>query len=179
MGDVPAEIRSADEDSRHGLCRRHPRLRWRDAARGRRSCKSAGDLRRAAAGFSRARADRADTAEASAVAAVTATAAPSATPTASATVARVDPPTGTPGANLNVANIMAEQVLPLSTIVFFSLLIIYVLFRLGWLRTKRDLFIVMLTGVMVAYLVLSLVGSFFRGQSQALIWPWEVKVDPG
>jgi hypothetical protein len=81
--------------------------------------------------------------------------------------------------HLNIPNIMADQVLPLVTIVFFALLIIYVLFRLGWVRTKRDVFIVMFTGVLAAYLTLSMVGSFFRGEQQALIWPWEIKVDEG
>jgi hypothetical protein len=81
--------------------------------------------------------------------------------------------------NLNIATIMAEQVIPLSTIVFLAVAIIYVLFRIGWLRTRRDLFIVMFTSVMVAYLTLSMVGSFFRGQGQALIPPWDIKVDEG
>jgi len=81
--------------------------------------------------------------------------------------------------HLNIANIMAEQVLPLVTIVVSALLIIYVLFRLGWVRTKRDVFIVMFTGVLASYLTLSMIGSFFRGQAQALIWPWEIKVDEG
>lgn len=83
------------------------------------------------------------------------------------------------GMNLNIPAIMAEQVIPLVTIVFFALLIIYVLFRIGWVRTRRDVFIIMFTGVMAAYLTLSMVGSFFRGQGQALIWPWEIKVDEG
>jgi hypothetical protein len=81
--------------------------------------------------------------------------------------------------HLNIANIMAEQVLPLVTIVASALLVIYALFRLGWVRTKRDVFIVMFTGVLASYLTLSMVGSFFRGQAQALIWPWEIKVDEG
>jgi hypothetical protein len=81
--------------------------------------------------------------------------------------------------HLNIANIMAEQVLPLVTIVFLAVLIIYVLFRLGWVRTKRDVFIVMFTGVLASYLTLSMIGSFFRGEQQALIWPWEIKVDEG
>ena len=81
--------------------------------------------------------------------------------------------------HINLPATMTQQVIPLSTIAFFTVLILYVLFRIGWLRTRRDVFIVMFTGVMAAYLVLSLVGSFFRGQGQALIWPWEIKVDPG
>jgi len=38
---------------------------------------------------------------------------------------------------------------------------------------------VMFTGVMAGYLALSVIGSFFRGPGQALIPPWDVKVDPG
>jgi hypothetical protein len=37
----------------------------------------------------------------------------------------------------------------------------------------------MFTAVLVAYLTLSMVGSFFRGEGQNLIWPWEIKVDEG
>jgi hypothetical protein len=83
------------------------------------------------------------------------------------------------GMHLNLASIMAEQVIPLSTIVFFAVFILYVLFRVGWLRTKRDVFIVMFTAVLASYLTLSMVGSFFRGQGQALIWPTDIKVDEG
>lgn len=81
--------------------------------------------------------------------------------------------------HINLPATMTQQVIPLSTIAFFSVLIIYALFRVGWIRTRRDLFICMFTGVMVAYLVLSMIGSFFRGQGQALIWPTEIKVDEG
>lgn len=74
---------------------------------------------------------------------------------------------------------MAEQVIPLGAIAFFAVLIIYVLFRLGWLRTRRDVMIVMFTAVMVGYLALTLVGSFVRGPGQDLIAPWDIKVDEG
>jgi len=81
--------------------------------------------------------------------------------------------------NLNIPVIMSDQVIPLSMIAILAVGWIYVMFRIGWLRTSRDLFIVMFTAVMVSYLVLSMIGSFFRGQAQALVWPWEIKVDEG
>lgn len=81
--------------------------------------------------------------------------------------------------HLNLPSIMAEQVIPLSMIVGLALLIIYVLFRLGWVRTRRDVFIIMFTAVMASYLTLSMIGSFFRGEGQALILPTEIKVDEG
>jgi len=83
------------------------------------------------------------------------------------------------GMHLNIPDIIANQVIPLSTIAFLAVLIIYVLFRVGWIRTRRDVFIVMFTAVMAAYLTLSLVGSFFRGQGQTLITPFDIKVDEG
>ena len=83
------------------------------------------------------------------------------------------------GEHLNIPSVVAEQVIPLSTIAFFALLIVYVLFRLGWLRTRRDVMIVMFTAVMAGYLALTLVGSFLRGPGQDLIPPWDIKVDEG
>jgi hypothetical protein len=81
--------------------------------------------------------------------------------------------------HLNIATIMAEQVIPLSTIAILAVAIIYVLFRIGWVRNRRDIFIIMFTAVMASYLTLSMVGSFFRGEGQALIGPWDIKVDEG
>ena len=81
--------------------------------------------------------------------------------------------------HINLPVTMTQQVIPLTVIALATVTIIYALFRIGWIRTRRDLFICMFTGVMVAYLVLSMVGSFFRGQGQALIWPTEIKVDEG
>ena len=75
---------------------------------------------------------------------------------------------------------MAEQVIPLTlTIVVFPGLIIYTLFRIGWVRTRRDVLIVMFTGAVMAFVTLTLVAAFFRGQGQDLIWPWKIKVDEG
>jgi hypothetical protein len=83
------------------------------------------------------------------------------------------------GEHLNIPSAVSEQVIPLSTMVFFAVLIIYILFRLGWVRKRRDVMIVMFTGVMAGYLALTLVGSFFRGPGQDLIAPWDIKVDEG
>ena len=81
--------------------------------------------------------------------------------------------------NINVPAVMVEQVLPLLIIVGLALLIIYVLFRIGWVRTTRDVMIVMFTGAMASYLALTIIGSFFRGPGQALVLPTDVRVDCG
>lgn len=83
------------------------------------------------------------------------------------------------GEHLNLAGAFAEQILPLFLIFFFTVLIIYILFRIGWVRSVRDVMIVMFTGAMAAYLTLTIVGAFFRGPGQALILPTDIKVDEG
>jgi len=83
------------------------------------------------------------------------------------------------GMNINLPTTLAEQILPLSVIFLLAVLAIVIQWRFGWVKTRRDVFIVMFTGVMAGYLVLSVIGSFFRGQGQALIPPWDIKVDPG
>jgi len=83
------------------------------------------------------------------------------------------------GEHLNLAAAFAEQILPLVLIFFFTVLIIYILFRVGWVRNIRDIMIVMFTGALAAYLTLTIVGAFFRGAGQALILPTDIKVDEG
>jgi len=81
--------------------------------------------------------------------------------------------------HINVAAVMTEQIIPLSVIIILTLLIIYALFRVGWARNTRDVLIIMFTGAMAAYLTLTIVGSFFRGQGQALTVPSSIHVDCG
>lgn len=81
--------------------------------------------------------------------------------------------------NINVAAVIVEQVIPLLVIVGLALLIIYVLFRFGWVRTTRDVMIIMFTGAMASYLTLTIIGSFFRGAGQELVLPTDVRVDCG
>ena len=83
------------------------------------------------------------------------------------------------GEHLNLAAAFAEQILPLGLIAFFTVLIIYVLFRVGWVRSVRDVMIVMFTAMIVGYLWLTIVASFFRGAGQELILPTDIKVDEG
>jgi len=81
--------------------------------------------------------------------------------------------------NINVAAVMVEQVIPLVIVFGLAALLVYGLFRIGWVRTTRDVMIVLFTGAMSSYLALTIVGSFFRGAGQALIPPTDLRVDCG
>jgi hypothetical protein len=76
--------------------------------------------------------------------------------------------------NVNFPAFLVEILLPTLIMVGLSVLLIYILWRLRWLRTRRDVMIAIFTGFMVVFWVMTIVGSAFRGAGQELVWPWDV-----
>jgi hypothetical protein len=58
-------------------------------------------------------------------------------------------------------------------------IMIYSMWRLGWVVTRRDALLALFSGFVGAYGVLTLVGTAFRGQAQELVFPWELAVSEG
>jgi menaquinol-cytochrome c reductase cytochrome b/c subunit len=83
------------------------------------------------------------------------------------------------GMAINLPVTLVEQIIPIGMIFFLSVLLIFILWRIGWVRNTHDVMIVLFTGFMATYLALTITGSFFRGSGQQLVPPWDVKVDPG
>jgi hypothetical protein len=81
--------------------------------------------------------------------------------------------------HLNIPGIMSGQVIPLGLIFIFTVALLYAVFILGWLRTRRDLMLALFTGFFFTFLVLTITGSFFRGPGQELVPPWGIVVDEG
>jgi quinol---cytochrome c reductase cytochrome c subunit, bacillus type len=70
--------------------------------------------------------------------------------------------------------------LSLPNVIVPTFLMIFPIFVLIWLikaiykpTDMRDYMIALFTGFVVAYVVLTIVGSFFRGQQMILMWPWD------
>jgi len=76
--------------------------------------------------------------------------------------------------NVNFPAFLVEILLPTLIMVGLSVLLIYVLWRIGWVRTRRDVVIAIFTGFIVVFWVMTIVGSGFRGAGQELVWPWNV-----
>jgi hypothetical protein len=50
---------------------------------------------------------------------------------------------------------------------------------LNWLyglHGPRDVMLALFTGFVVSYVLLTIVGSFFRGQGMQLYWPWDPRM---
>ena len=74
---------------------------------------------------------------------------------------------------------LVEQAIPIGFVIGLPVILIYSLWKVGWVNTRRDALIVLFSGFIGAYGVLTMSGTAFRGQSQELVWPWEVKVSEG
>ncbi|HLF78103.1 MAG TPA: hypothetical protein VJB57_11515 [Dehalococcoidia bacterium] len=76
--------------------------------------------------------------------------------------------------NVNFPAFMVEILLPTLIMVGLSVLLVYILWRIRWVRTSRDVMIAVFTGFMVIFWLMTIVGSAFRGAGQELVWPWDV-----
>jgi len=74
---------------------------------------------------------------------------------------------------------LVEQGIPTAVMVGLPSLMIYGLWRAGLVITRRDAVIALFSGFVGAYLVLTVVGTAFRGQGQELVFPWQLHVSEG
>ncbi len=74
---------------------------------------------------------------------------------------------------------LVEQAVPIAAMVGMPVVMIYTMWKLGWVRTRRDALLALFSGFIGAYGILTLVGTAFRGQGQELVFPWELTVSEG
>ena len=84
---------------------------------------------------------------------------------------------GLPKVNLNVnlPALVVEQAIPVTLMIGLPILLSIVGWRAGFAKTRRDHMILLFSGWVGAYLVLTVVGTVFRGQDLELLFPWDVK----
>jgi len=74
---------------------------------------------------------------------------------------------------------LVEQAIPIVAMVGLPSVMIFAMWKLGWVKTRRDALLALFSGFIGAYGVLTLAGTAFRGQGQELVFPWELKVGEG
>ncbi len=74
---------------------------------------------------------------------------------------------------------LVEQAIPSAVIVGLPSLMIYTMWRMGLVVSRRDALLALFGGFVASYGVLTLTGTAFRGQGQELVFPWELKVSEG
>ena len=80
--------------------------------------------------------------------------------------------------NLDLPAFIVEQAIPVLLMIGLPLQLLGII-RL-WLGrlTRRDAMVAVFTGFMTVFVVMTIVGTAFRGQGMALVWPWEVPTHP-
>jgi hypothetical protein len=76
--------------------------------------------------------------------------------------------------NVNFPAFMVEIFIPTMIMLGLTVVLVYILWRIGWLITRRDMVISLFTGFIVVYWIMTIVGSAFRGGGQELVMPWDV-----
>jgi hypothetical protein len=80
---------------------------------------------------------------------------------------------------LDLPGWIVEQGIPIALMVGLPCIMIFTLWRIGWVETRRDALLALFSGFVVSYGVLTLCGTAFRGQGQELVWPWQLEVSEG
>ena len=93
-------------------------------------------------------------------------------------------PLGIPGTtedpwllNLNFPSFLSQQLIPVATMIGLPVLLyLFTRHKLGWICSRRDTAILIFSGFIATYIVLTAVGQFFRGEAQELRAPWDIVV---
>ena len=76
--------------------------------------------------------------------------------------------------DVNLPAMVVEQMIPIGFMVGLPVLMALVLSRIGIARTRRDHMFAQFSGFIAVFLVLTIIGTFFRGEGMELLWFWEV-----
>jgi hypothetical protein len=76
--------------------------------------------------------------------------------------------------NWNFPAFVVEILIPVLVMVVLPTILILLLMAMGWVRTVRDGAIAFFTGMMMVYLITTVIGAGFRGAGQDLVLPWDV-----
>jgi hypothetical protein len=76
--------------------------------------------------------------------------------------------------NVNLPALIVELLIPTMIMLTLPAILIYILWRIGWINTRRDVMLSLFSGFIVVYWVMTIVGAAFRGQGQELVMPWDV-----
>ncbi len=75
----------------------------------------------------------------------------------------------------NVPAWIVEQAIPIGLMIGLPVLLSLVAWRTGLAKTRRDHMILLFSGWVASWLVLTIAGTYFRGAGLELLWPWDVK----
>jgi len=70
---------------------------------------------------------------------------------------------------INVAKVIVEQIIPVSTMIGLPILLSIAAWKVGLAQTKRDHMILQFSGFIAVFVILTIIGTFFRGEGLELV----------
>ena len=81
--------------------------------------------------------------------------------------------------HIDLPTLLVDIGIPVGFMVGCSCLLIYGFWKLGWVLTRRHALITLMSGFVGVFLMLTVIGTAFRGPGQDLVWPWDLKTLEG
>lgn len=78
--------------------------------------------------------------------------------------------------DVDVPGLIVQQIIPVTLMVGLPVLLSIVAWKVGLARTRRDHMILQFSGFIAVYLLMTIIGTAFRGQGMELLPFWEVKM---
>jgi menaquinol-cytochrome c reductase cytochrome b/c subunit len=76
--------------------------------------------------------------------------------------------------NVNLPAFIVEILIPSIVMTALPALMVFLLWRIGWVNNRRDVMLAIFSGFMAVFWVMTIVGAAFRGAGQDLVPPWDV-----
>ncbi len=76
--------------------------------------------------------------------------------------------------NVNVPAFLVEILIPSAVMIVLPLVMLFILWRIGWVTTWRDIWLAIFSGFIAVFWVMTIIGAGFRGAGQQLVPPWDV-----
>jgi len=76
--------------------------------------------------------------------------------------------------NVDLTAVLVEQLIPVTLMLGLPILLSVVMWRAGLAKTRRDHMVLQFSGFIAVYVLLTIIGTAFRGQGMELFPPWEV-----
>ena len=77
--------------------------------------------------------------------------------------------------DVNLPAVLVEQMIPVGLMIGLPILLAIALWRTGIAKSRRDHMIAQFSGFISVFVILTIVGTAFRGRGMELFWFWEVK----
>ena len=77
--------------------------------------------------------------------------------------------------DVNLPAVLVEQMIPVGLMIGLPVLLAIALWRTGIAKNRRDHMIAQFSGFISVFVILTVVGTAFRGRGMELFWFWEVK----